>query len=186
MPEPCLHAKAASTMEMTGSETVDSVYSIFSRAQKRWIVFLVAFAGWFSTLSSFIYFPAIPSLAEDLNEPVQKINLTVTSYLLISAVIPSVIGRAADTSGRRPTYIVILAIYLAANIGLAIQSSFPALLVLRMVQAAGVSGTFSVAYGVVADIASAADRGSCVGVLSFWQVPTQQMLSFESRLTLLI
>lgn len=116
-------------------------YSVFRIAQKRWIVFLVAFAGWFSNLSSFIFFPAIPAISEDMQTSIAKINLTVTSYLLVSAVVPSTVGRAADTSGRRPVYIVILAVYLAANVGLALQSSFRALFVLRMFQAAGVSGT---------------------------------------------
>lgn len=173
-------------MESTDIEPNEPVHSIFTKAQKRWIVFLVAFAGWYSTLSSFIYFPAISLIAEDLKTTVEKIKLTVTSYLIVSAVVPSVVGRAADTAGRRPTYIVILAIYLAANLGLALQSSFPALLMLRMVQAAGVSGTFSVAYGVVADIASAAERGTHVGVLSFRQVITQQAPPVGPRLILAI
>jgi hypothetical protein len=41
-------------------------YSIFTRAQKRWIVLLIAFAAMFSPLSSFIYYPALSSLATDL------------------------------------------------------------------------------------------------------------------------
>ena len=163
-------------------------YSLFTKSQKRWIVLLAAFAGWFSTLSSFIYYPAIPALSGDLHTPIQKINLTVTSYLIVSAFVPSVMGRAADTLGRRPTFIVALSMYSASNIGCAVQSSFPALFVLRMVQAAGVSGwflvtpvrgeltrsvpqgTFSIAYGVIADIADTSERGSYVGYISFGQV----------------
>ncbi len=125
---------------MTLNLATEPMYSAFTKAQKRWIVFLVAFAGWFSTLSSFIYFPAITALSKDLNTPIKMVNLTVTSYLLISAVIPSMAGKASDSSGRRPTYVLTLAVYVAANIGLALQSSFPALFVLRMIQAAGVSG----------------------------------------------
>ena len=115
-------------------------YSVFTSTQKWWIVFLVAFAGWFSTLSSFIYFPAIVAISADLNTSVESINLTVTSYLIVSAFVPSLIGNAADTIGRRPVYVVILSIYIVANIGLAVQSSFPALFVLRMIQSAGISG----------------------------------------------
>ncbi len=127
---------------MTPAEhaAVDDAYSVFTKRQKRYIIFLVAIAGWFSTLSSFIYFPAIPALSKALDTSVAKINLTVTSYLLVSAVAPSFVGQLADESGRRPVYIVIFAIYTTANIGLALQSTFPALFVLRMIQAAGVSG----------------------------------------------
>ncbi|CAN9158908.1 unnamed protein product [Alternaria alternata] len=41
-------------------------YSIFTRGEKRWIVFLVAYAGLFSPLSSFIYYPAFPNVAPSL------------------------------------------------------------------------------------------------------------------------
>src|SRR5450755_4217172 len=103
-------------------------------------MFLVALAGWFSTLSSFIFFPAITALAKALNTSIEKLNLTVTSYLLISAVAPALVGSFADISGRRPVYIITLTVYLVANIGLAVQGSFGALFALRMLQAAGISG----------------------------------------------
>ena len=116
----------------------ETLYSIFTKHQRWWIVFLAAVAGWFSTLSSFIYFPAIPVISKDLHTSIEKINLTVMSYLLVSAFVPSVVGKAADTHGRRPVYVVTLAAYLVANIGLALQSTFPALFVPRMIAAAGI------------------------------------------------
>lgn len=116
------------------------LYSAFSMSQKRCVIFLVAFAASFSTLSSFIYFPAITPLADSLHTTLGKINLSVTSYMIVSAVIPSIVGNAADTCGRRPLFLLTLTIYFFANIGLAVQNSFPALLALRMLQSAGISG----------------------------------------------
>lgn len=118
------------------------VYSTFSMSQKRCVICLVAFAASFSTLSSFIYFPAITPLANSLHTSPGKINLSVTSYMIVSAVIPSIVGNAADTCGRRPLFLFTLAIYFVANIGLAVQNSFPALLTLRMLQSAGISGRY--------------------------------------------
>ena len=115
-------------------------YSIFTRKEKRYIVFLVAVAGWFSTLSSFIYYPVIALVARDMHTSITRINLTVTSYLAISGVAPALVGDAADMLGRRPLYIVTLTIYLIANIGIALQGSFVALLLLRMLQSLGISG----------------------------------------------
>ena len=115
-------------------------YSYFSRVQKRWIVFLVAFAGMFSPLSSFIYYPAIDGIARDLGVTVELVNLTVTSYMIVSGVTPAIIGDLADMVGRRPVYIFTFIVYFAANIGLALQRSYPALLVLRMLQSVGGSG----------------------------------------------
>lgn len=67
-------------------------------------------------------------------------NLTITLFLLVQGVAPAVLGDLADQVGRRPVYIVALSIYVAACLGLAIQRSYPALLVLRMVQSVGSSG----------------------------------------------
>lgn len=143
------------------------LYSVFTPSQKRWIVALVAFAGWFSSLSSFIYFPAIPAMSVALGASAELINLTVTAYLIASGVFPAVVGDAADSLGRRPVFAATLALYVAANVGLALQSSFPALFVLRMVQSAGISGSYAVTYGVVADLFSPAERGGYSGIVSF-------------------
>ncbi|KAK3309393.1 uncharacterized protein B0T15DRAFT_515379 [Chaetomium strumarium] len=57
-------------------------------------------------------------------------------------------GNAADRFGRRPVFLVALVVYFAANIGLALQSNFVSFFVFRMLQSAGISGTFIIAYGV--------------------------------------
>jgi MFS family permease len=72
---------------------------------------------------------------------------------------PAFIGDLSDVSGRRPAYIVCFVIYIGANIGLALQSSYTALLVLRCLQSSGSSGTIAIAYAVVADVSTYADRG---------------------------
>lgn len=50
-------------------------YSVFTQTEKWCIVTLVAFAAWFSTLSSFIYYPALDQLASYFSVSVDKINL---------------------------------------------------------------------------------------------------------------
>jgi len=115
-------------------------YSLFTKNERYGIVAMITLAAWFSTLSSFIYYPALPMVAKDLDSSITMINLTVTSYLVVSAVAPAVVGDAADMFGRRPVYAVTLLLYVAANVGLAMQHSAVALLLLRMVQSAGISG----------------------------------------------
>ena len=55
-------------------------YSIFTTRQKKMIVIAGSFAGFFSPLSSNIYFPALNTIAEDLRVSISRINLTVTTY----------------------------------------------------------------------------------------------------------
>ena len=117
-------------------------YTIFSKTQKRWIVLCIAFAAMFSPLSSFIYYPAIHSLAADLHTSVENVNLSITVYMIVSGITPAMLGDAADQIGRRPIYTFAFLIYFFANVGLALQQSYPALLILRMIQSIGSSGTY--------------------------------------------
>ncbi|KAK8042821.1 hypothetical protein PG994_013304 [Apiospora phragmitis] len=159
------------------ADTPTPAFSTFSKSQKRWIIPIAALAGWFSTASSFIYFPAIPFLAQDLDVSVQNINLTVTSYLIASGVFPFITGSLADMYGRRLAFIVSLGVYAAVNLGLALQRSFPILFALRMLQSAAISGTFSIAYGVVGDLTTPAERGGYTGVISVFVAPLISGLS---------
>lgn len=169
--EPSLKGRDNSDLALSheayGTSQSDAPYSAFTKTQKRCIIALVALAGWFSSLSSFIYFPAIPSMAEDLGESIERINLTVTAYLIMSGIFPSVVADAADTMGRRPVFILTLAVYVAANIGLALQTSFGLLFFLRMAQSAGISGSYAVSYGVIGDLFTPSERGGYSGLVSF-------------------
>ncbi|KAI9646578.1 hypothetical protein NHQ30_004573 [Ciborinia camelliae] len=153
------------TTKIPPTSSNSAPYSTFGASQKRLILFLVAFAATFSPLSSFIYYPAITSLSNDLHVSIELINLTITSYMVVSGIAPAIIGDVADMTGRRWVYILTMGVYCVADIGLAVQRSWLALLLLRMLQSMGSSATISLAYGVVADIASPAERGSFVGAV---------------------
>jgi hypothetical protein len=58
------------------------VHSVFTPNQKRFIVFMAAWAGFFSPVSGAIYFPALNSLARDLKVSNALINATLTSYMV--------------------------------------------------------------------------------------------------------
>ncbi|KAI9748644.1 MAG: putative DNA helicase ino80, partial [Chaenotheca gracillima] len=147
-------------------------HSAFSKRRKRYIIVLVAIAAVFSPLSSFIYYPAIQTLAGDLRVSIEKINLGITTYMVVSGVTPAFVGDLADQIGRRPVYLTTLGIYLLANVGLALQSNYAALLVLRALQSAGSSGTIAIAYGVISDVATPAERGSYVGAFQIGAMST--------------
>lgn len=69
----------------------------------------------------------------------------------------------SDNNGRRLSYILCFIIFLLANVGLALQNSYAALLVLRMLQAFGCSAAIALSTAVVADIATSAERGRYMG-----------------------
>ncbi|KAH2084874.1 hypothetical protein KXV68_003208 [Aspergillus fumigatus] len=141
-------------------------YCILSERKKIFVILLVSFAAIISPISSSIYFPALNSLAKDLNVSVSLINITITTYLIFQGIAPSFIANFADTHGRRPAYLICFTIYLAANIGLAVQDSYASLLVLRCLQSSGSSGTIALGSAVVADLSTRAERGKYIGYAS--------------------
>ncbi|KAH8691192.1 putative florfenicol exporter [Talaromyces proteolyticus] len=157
----------ADDLERRGTRASSNLeYSVFSTGVKRYIVVCSSCAGFFSPLSSQIYFPALNTLATDLNVSIGLINLTLTSYMIFQGIAPVFIGDFADKAGRRPAYFVCFVIYLGANIGLALQNSYAALFVLRCLQSAGSSTTIALSAGVVADVATVAERGSYMGFVT--------------------
>lgn len=145
-------------------------YSIFTIGQKRGIIFAGSFASWFSPMTGSIYFPALDRIAADLNVTNSKINITVTTYLIIQGLAPMMIAGFSDTAGRRPAYILCFTIYLIANLALALQDNYVALLVLRMVQSAGSSGTVALASGLVGDTVTSSERGQYIAYASLGSV----------------
>ncbi|KAK4115904.1 MFS general substrate transporter [Canariomyces notabilis] len=142
------------------------VYTTFSKSSKRWIIAMAAFASCASPMTANIYFPALNSLSADLGVSTSLINLTLTTYMVFQAVAPTVVGDLGDMAGRRPAFILAFTIYILANLGLALQHNYAALLVLRMAQSAGSSGTLSLSFAVVSDVAVSAERGVYMGIIT--------------------
>ena len=79
---------------------------------------------------------------------------------------PMLIAGFSDTAGRRPAYIICFTIYIAANLGLSLQNSYAALMVLRCLQSSGSSGTVALANGLVGDMITSSERGSYIAFAS--------------------
>ncbi|RDL29943.1 MFS general substrate transporter [Venustampulla echinocandica] len=141
-------------------------YSVLTTTQKKCVVLTASLASVFSPMATSIYYPSLDTIAKDLNVSNAKINITITLFLVIQGIAPSFVADLADKTGRRPMYIVCYIIFTAANIGLALQNSYVPLLILRMIQSSGSSGTVALANGVVGDIITSAERGTYIAFAS--------------------
>ncbi|KAI9171116.1 MFS transporter R5 [Paramyrothecium foliicola] len=141
-------------------------YSAFSTRMKIWITAMVTFASFVSPMTGNIYFPALNPIAQDLNVSTSLINLTLTSYMIMQGLSPTFFGDFGDAAGRRPAFILAFTIYVCANVGLALQRNYGALMALRCLQSAGSSGTLALGFAVIADIATTAERGRYMGIVS--------------------
>lgn len=85
-------------------------WSIFTPPQKRFIVFMVSLAGFFSPLSANIYFPALNTLAEDFGTTESVMNLTLTSYMIFQGFVkwppPSILSGLELTIKKSLAYYI--------------------------------------------------------------------------------
>ncbi|KOS23177.1 Quinidine resistance protein 2 [Escovopsis weberi] len=141
-------------------------YSVFTTWEKRGMALAAAVTAIFSPLSAQIYLPALNVISKDLGLSNAKVNLTITTYMILQGVTPMFIGSLADSGGRRPAYLICFVIYIAANIGLALAPGYGAILGLRCLQSAGSSSTVALCVAVISDIVTSAERGQYVGFTS--------------------
>jgi multidrug resistance protein len=153
-------------VENGNSQPSQAPNTVFTAWEKRFIVLVASMASFFSPISANIYFPALNTLSQEYHVSTTLINLTITVYMIFQGLAPSFTGALSDSIGRRPVYMVCFVIYIGANIGLALQHQYAALLVLRCVQSSGSSGTVALANAVVSDIATPSERGSYIGYAS--------------------
>lgn len=139
-------------------------YTAFSKAHKRLITVILTSTMLASPLTATIYLPLLPLLARHFEVSIQAINLTITLYIVFQAISPLLFATASDSFGRRPILMLTYAVYTVASLGLALnKSSYAVLLVLRALQSLGASAVLAIAYGVIADVCPPAERGSMQG-----------------------
>ncbi|PNP61030.1 hypothetical protein FNYG_14118 [Fusarium nygamai] len=117
-----------------------------------------------SGFASNIYFPALPTIAHDLDVSIELINLTVTSYLIFQGLAPSLWGPISDVKGRRVAYSLTFIVFLGACIGLAEAKNYATMVVLRCVQSTGSASTIVIGSGVIGDITTRDNRGGLMGI----------------------
>ncbi|KAF3001779.1 hypothetical protein E8E13_001287 [Curvularia kusanoi] len=138
-------------------------YSVFSTRMKSWIIFLVSISALISPFGATLVLPALTVLTGVLDITPTQANISITTYMIAQAIAPAIIGAMSDTSGRRLSFILCYVIYIVANVGLALQTNYVALLLLRMLQAVGCSAAIALAFAIVSDISTSAERGKYMG-----------------------
>ena len=141
----------------------NEAYSKFSSRQKAIIVSIASIVGLLSPLSSNLYTPAIPTIARDLHVSTGAINLTITSYLILQGLSPTLWGAIGDSVGRRPLYIICLTVYFGSCLGLSLCNTYAGIVALRALQAVGSASTTAIGAGLIGDLVHSSRRGSFMG-----------------------
>ncbi|KAL9070353.1 MAG: hypothetical protein Q9161_004911 [Pseudevernia consocians] len=166
--EEAISASPSTVKEAQGAEPAANdpsiPYTTFTKGHRRLITVILTSTMLASPLTATIYLPLLPLLATHFHVSNQAINLTITLYIIFQAISPLLLATASDSFGRRPILLLTYAVYTVASLGLALnKSSYAALLVLRAVQSLGASAVLAIAYGVIADVCPPAERGGMQG-----------------------
>ena len=112
-----------------------------SRATPPHVLTLVLIAG-LGAMAMSAFLPSLPNMTTDLNTRYDVMQLSVSGYLAVTAVLQLIIGPLSDRFGRRIVILTGFAIFVLATIGCAFSTSIEMFLTFRMLQA-------SVAVGIV-------------------------------------
>ena len=73
---------AEKDVEKNTPDRPESPYSIFPKWQRVLYVYIASLAAFASPVASNIYYPAMLTLARDLNTSLTNISLTITTYMV--------------------------------------------------------------------------------------------------------
>ena len=118
-----------------------------------------------SALTLNMILPSLPSMARDLGAGEAVTTLTVSGYMLASAVFQLVLGPLSDRFGRRPVMLTALVVYTAASLGCMLAPDVSVLLACRVMQAVIVAGVV-VSSAVIRDQHSAIESAAKLSLIS--------------------
>lgn len=103
-------------------------------------------------LSTDMYLPALPAIAEGLGTTIAGAQLTLSAFLLGFALGQFLYGPLSDRIGRRPVLGFGLGLFLAATLACIVAPNIETLTLARFVQALGASAPIVLARAIVRDL----------------------------------
>ncbi|GAB3335333.1 multidrug effflux MFS transporter [Larkinella ripae] len=101
---------------------------------------IILILGTLTTISPFsidMYLPGFPAIAESLHTSIDKVQLSLTAYLIGIAFGQLLYGPLLDRYGRKRPLYGGLVLYLLASVGCAFTDSIETLILMRLLQAIG-------------------------------------------------
>ncbi|MEO8124746.1 MAG: Bcr/CflA family efflux MFS transporter [Burkholderiales bacterium] len=99
-----------------------------------------------------LYLPALPLLAQALDAPAASAQLTLSALIISFGVSQLFWGPVSDRFGRRPTLLIGLGLYTAAALGAALAPSMDWLITARTLQGIGMGAAVACGRSVIRDL----------------------------------
>ena len=118
-----------------------------------------------SSLNRTIFLPSLAHMAEHFGTSYAVMQIAVSGYLAMTAVLQIVVGSIADTLGRRPVMIGAIALFVLATLGALLAPTAGLFLAARMLQSTVVAGIV-LSRAVVRDTVGPTEAASKLGYIT--------------------
>ncbi|PHM37067.1 florfenicol-chloramphenicol exporter [Xenorhabdus mauleonii] len=126
------------------------------------IFYLVCFSALLGSLAQNIYTPVIPTIRELFNTSLSLVNLTVSAFTFVLAVMQIVYGPLADRKGRKAVLLPALVIAIIGSIGCAMTHDIYWLIFFRIIQAVGIAAIPVIAATIIGDFYEGQNRAKAI------------------------
>ncbi|MCX8207313.1 MAG: multidrug effflux MFS transporter [Methanothrix sp.] len=129
------------------------------------LIALISLLSAFVPLSTDLYLPALPGMADYFGVSSDLANLTLVMFFLSFGAGTLLWGPLSDRYGRRPMLLIGLSLYSAASLGCAFSEDIYQLIAFRILEAIGGSCGFAVATAMIKDVYDVRSREPILAVV---------------------
>lgn len=125
---------------------------------------LILLAG-ISALNMSIFLPSLNRMTEYFETDYSVMQLSISGYFAVTAVLQIMVGPISDRFGRRPVILVALGLFLIATLGALFSTTITAFLFFRMLQAS-VASCMVLSRAIVRDMVPQDQAASMIGYVT--------------------
>lgn len=138
--------------------------------KKAGLIALVTVLGMTPPLSTDMYMPSLPKMAEYFHAPAALVNMTMVMFFISMSVGMLLMGPLSDRSGRKRILIISLLLYMLSSAGCAMTTNVYLLILMRIIQGIGAGGMVSLSIAIIKDCFEGPTRATALAVVQSMSV----------------
>ncbi|WP_410984764.1 MFS transporter [Bacillus cereus] len=138
--------------------------STLSSSRLNSILYIVCISALLGSFTQNIYTPVLPMIQDSFHTPLYLVNLTVSLFTFVLAIMQLIYGPFIDAKGRKYILIPSLFISTIGSIGCAFTTNIYVFLIFRAVQAVGIAAIPVVAATIIGDLFEEKERGKAMSL----------------------
>lgn len=118
-----------------------------------------------SSLGQMMFSTALPTMVGELGG-MERMSWVITGFLLTMTLSMPIYGKLGDQIGRKPLYLIAIALFCVASILGALATTMPQMIAARAFQGVGAGGLMVLSQSIIADVVPPRQRGKYMGIIA--------------------